>query len=284
MQLKKTIIRAVAFLLTAALAILPAYAAEADALFFSSIVRIHAEDGAVYMLKALVLQFEGAQDDLDVSDLRDVVVTKDGETVPVTFRPGAEKITVAATGGKAAETHFKVYFEMPLTALGTYQISGVYKDTPFTTVTETITLAKAPSPYDAPLAVPSALTLQVGGEAKPCALYDIDGAAYVKLRDLAMALDGTESQFSIAWDPAAKAVSLKSGEAYTPVGGELAGPSGDEWLYLPSPMAISVDGAAAELTTYLLEGNNYVGLEDMAELFGFTLNTDAGVTTITPAE
>lgn len=51
--------------------------------------------------------------------------------------------------------------------------------------------------------------------------YAIDNYTYFKLRDIAMLFDGTEGSFSVGYDAASRTISLKTGEAYEPVGGEL---------------------------------------------------------------
>ena len=64
--------------------------------------------------------------------------------------------------------------------------------------------------------------LTVDGKAVTCEKYNIGGANYFKLRDLAQALSGTSSQFEVGWDGATGTVSITTGKAYTSVGGELS--------------------------------------------------------------
>ena len=51
--------------------------------------------------------------------------------------------------------------------------------------------------------------LTVDGKAVTCEKYNIGGANYFKLRDLAQALSGTSSQFEVGWDGATGRVIVK---------------------------------------------------------------------------
>ena len=78
----------------------------------------------------------------------------------------------------------------------------------------------------APAATATSSKVLVNGRAVAFEAYNIDGCNYFKLRDLAMALAGSEKQFDVGWDGTGNAVTLTSGKAYTPVGGELSAGSG----------------------------------------------------------
>lgn len=76
-----------------------------------------------------------------------------------------------------------------------------------------------------PTAQPTAQSLTVDGKAITGAeIYAINGNNYFKLRDVAAMLNGTDTQFSVAYDGATNTITMVTGEAYTPVGGELAFP------------------------------------------------------------
>ena len=98
--------------------------------------------------------------------------------------------------------------------------------------------------------------------------YEINGEAYVKLRDAAMALSGGASQFEVRYDPEQNAVVMETGKAYTPVGGELQpGPDRSAGLAV-SEQSFLVDGEAVNLVAYVLAGHNYCRLSDLAALLG----------------
>ena len=60
--------------------------------------------------------------------------------------------------------------------------------------------------------------LTVNGAAVECDKYNIDGYNYFKLRDLAKLLDGTNSQFNVDYDKAAKMMVVTTGVPYTTPG------------------------------------------------------------------
>lgn len=63
---------------------------------------------------------------------------------------------------------------------------------------------------------PIQYTLSVDGKSVSLWAYEIDGGMYFKLRDLAMALSGTEKQFDISWtfDSDCMGIDLLSGSIY----------------------------------------------------------------------
>ena len=90
----------------------------------------------------------------------------------------------------------------------------------------------------------STQNLRVDGKRIECEKYNIDDSNYFKLRDIAYALNGTGSQFSVTWDGEKKLISLVRGEAYEPVGGELDLAAGDKSdRAQPSADAILIDSA-----------------------------------------
>ena len=72
-----------------------------------------------------------------------------------------------------------------------------------------------PPPPKPETATPMRSTVYVNGEAIAFEAYNIGGANYFKLRDLAFVLNGTEKQFDVGFDIGTKAVTLTSGTKYT---------------------------------------------------------------------
>ena len=112
--------------------------------------------------------------------------------------------------------------------------------------------------------------LSVDGLTVNCEKYNVDGFNYFKLRDLAMALSGTESQFSVGYDEATDTVSIHSGAAYTAIGGELEIGDDKSVSACQSSQIITVNGSVVEgLSVYNIGGNNYFKLRDLADYIGF---------------
>lgn len=106
---------------------------------------------------------------------------------------------------------------------------------------------------------------------------------YVKLRDLAVALNGTKAQFNAGWDQVSKTISIIPGAAYKAVGGEGATPfSGDQPYTAASGTPISFRGASVRLTSILLQdsqknGYTYYKLADLGQLLNFSVRWANGV-------
>jgi len=130
-------------------------------------------------------------------------------------------------------------------------------------------------------AIRSSVKVLVDGSAVAFDAYNINGSNYFKLRDLAMALNGTNKPFEVVWDDKAKAISLISGKKYTPVGGELSPGSGiPEVKAILTDSKIFLDGSEVFLTAYNIGGNNYFKLRDVAKAFNFGVTWDSTTSTI----
>lgn len=127
----------------------------------------------------------------------------------------------------------------------------------------------------------TASSVLVNGEKKNFDAYSIGGNNYFKLRDLAYVLNGTEKQFGVGWNGADNAITLTSGAAYTPVGGEMAAGSSAAPSVAPASAKVLVDGKEVSLTAYSIGGNNYFKLRDIGELFNFGVGWDGATSTIT---
>jgi len=140
--------------------------------------------------------------------------------------------------------------------------------------------AQASTPASAS-AVPSPSSVRVDGQAVAFEAYNIDGYNYFKLRDLAMALNGSEKQFAVNWDSEKNAINLVTGMAYLPVGGELAvsdRPATQQAT--PTVSKLYINGAEADITAYNIGGFNYFKLRDIAKAIDCGITWDAETSTI----
>jgi hypothetical protein len=130
-------------------------------------------------------------------------------------------------------------------------------------------------------ALPTSSAVTLNGSVKQFEAYIIDGSNYFKLRDLAAALNGTAKQFAVGYDGAANAITLTTGSAYTPVGGELAssGKASSETAVL-SAAKIYVNGKNVSLTAYTIGGSNYFNLREVAAAINFSVTWDSTTSTI----
>jgi len=125
--------------------------------------------------------------------------------------------------------------------------------------------------------------LMLDGEIVDVQPYNIDGANYFKLRDLAMLMTGTGSQFNVTFDAPNMIVTL--GEEYEAIGGELVIGDDKSASCVPSKQVLLVDGEQVGILVYNIGGNNYFQLRGLGELIGFDVDyTAADYTMIVETE
>lgn len=110
--------------------------------------------------------------------------------------------------------------------------------------------------------------------------YEIGGDSYVKLRDLATLLSGTNSEFSISYDNGTRVITVDTGKLYVPVGGELAAQTSYDGSCVVSNQPLVVDGKTVNVKTYNISGNNYLRLSDISIYLDFNAEYDAQTGTI----
>ena len=130
-------------------------------------------------------------------------------------------------------------------------------------------------------AIPYTPKVLVDGRQINFVAYNIGNNGYFKLRDIAMALSGTEKSFSVEWSGERNAIMLTSGNPYKPQGGELTGKSPDTIEFGDlSTSTVYLDGKKLELTAYTIKGNNYFKLRDLAAALDFGVTWDAATQSV----
>lgn len=130
-------------------------------------------------------------------------------------------------------------------------------------------------------ALPSQSKIVVDEEEIELEAYTIKGNNYFKLRDLAMALNGTSKQFEVKWDSKTNAINILTSKPYTPVGGELTVtvvPSVKDAVLSSSIVKIDEDNST--LTAYTIEGSNYFKLRDIAKALNIGVSWEAKTNTV----
>ena len=106
-------------------------------------------------------------------------------------------------------------------------------------------------------------------------VYKIGDSNYFKIRDLAAILNGTEKQFSVGYDNEKKSVTATTGQGYTKLNGDLAGPPAGQETAEASSDAIYVNGQKVEAEVYKIGGNNYFKLRDLGKALNFYVGYDS---------
>ena len=125
----------------------------------------------------------------------------------------------------------------------------------------------------------STQTVELDGEKVEFQMYALKEANggltnYIKVRDLAFALNGTKAQFSVDWDGQ---VNLVAGEAYDPNGSENSTPFSGDRAYTVPTSPTKVNGEASDLSAIVLTddnggGYNYYKLRDLGSKLGFNVD------------
>ncbi len=121
----------------------------------------------------------------------------------------------------------------------------------------------------------------VNGKEVAFEAYNIGDSNHFKLRDLAMAFNGSEKQFGVTWDGEKSMIGLLSKTAYAPVGGELVTGDGQSKLATAYAGGILADGKEVKAQAYNINGNNYFKLRDICKLFDISVGWDGETSTIT---
>ena len=111
-------------------------------------------------------------------------------------------------------------------------------------------------------------------------VYDANGYAtnYVRLRDVACALQYTTNRFNVDYDGSTV---ITTGAQYVSVGGELTQPADQGVVVQPRTAVLTVDGFGVQKEALLItppgsqNGNFYFKLRDLGEAIGFDVGWSA---------
>jgi len=118
-------------------------------------------------------------------------------------------------------------------------------------------------------------TVIVNGAPAELEIYNIDGSNYMKLRDLAELLDGTEQQFGIEYDSYSKTLYTTSAAAYQLDDRAIDGITDASASCKASCWVLFHDGIYRSAYVYNIDGCNFFRLKDLADIYGFHLFHDS---------
>lgn len=122
--------------------------------------------------------------------------------------------------------------------------------------------------------------LKVNGTEMDFEIYNINDRNYFKLRDLAYVLNGTGSQFSVDYDAATHRILCVTGQAYTPVGGEVQPGTDKSSTAKPSTHSLVINGQEVQLEVFNIGDNNFFQLRELGKALNFNVNYDNATRTM----
>lgn len=132
------------------------------------------------------------------------------------------------------------------------------------------------------VATPTSSTIYVDGYTVAFTAYTINGSNYFKLRDVAQAFNYSQKEFEVSWDGDLNAINVLPGISYTPVGGELFPPRSTAAVWAtPSYSTFLINSWESVVMAYLINGNTYFRLRDLASTMNFGLDWDGSTNSIT---
>ena len=111
-------------------------------------------------------------------------------------------------------------------------------------------------------------------------VYNINGANYFKLRDLAAMLNGTGSQFAVGYDNATRTITVNTGLPYTMLGTELVKGVDKSSTCVTNPMSVFINGVAVNLQAYNIGGSTFFQLRELGNSLGFGVGYDEATRTV----
>ncbi len=154
-------------------------------------------------------------------------------------------------------------------------IAGAIGTTVFTT--SFASLENSLSVYASQVAVPTDSSILLNNQELDFEAYTINDTTYLKLRDVAQALDNTNKQFDIAWDNEKSAINIISNTPYSSIGGELSYNKDSQDAIIDVTTVNSSlykDDVLINIESCVINQNNYFKARDLAELLEFDIEYD----------
>lgn len=129
-------------------------------------------------------------------------------------------------------------------------------------------------------AKPNASKVYIDGKEMEFDAYNIADNNYFKIRDIAMAINGSEKQYNVTWDNEKKAINLLKNTPYTVAGGELSKGAAGVMPTKANTSHTLLDGELFGFTSYTIGESNYYMLRDLGEVFDFAVEWDAATNSI----
>ncbi len=117
----------------------------------------------------------------------------------------------------------------------------------------------------------------VNGTSITARMYEIDykSTIYVKVRDIANAVKKTDKKFSVAYDTKKNTLTIKSGKAYTAVGGENKKGTTSSTKAYYSSTTFYKNSTKQTAKVYIIDKEPYVALSSLAKIVNFSLTNDS---------
>jgi len=121
----------------------------------------------------------------------------------------------------------------------------------------------------------SSSSVYVNGDWINAQVYNIKGSNYFNMRDLAIAFNGTSSQFDIIMGSKKGQIEIIKGQGYESDEEVSYGYYQDSDIAYPTASTLLVDDKAIAITAYKINDNNYFNLRDLSEIIQFYVDWDA---------
>jgi hypothetical protein len=133
-------------------------------------------------------------------------------------------------------------------------------------------LAYDTNPIEAKVSTP---TILLDGSAVKLQAYEIGGNNYVRLRDLAYLMNGTDKSFDVVWDNEKSAINIASQTSYKAIGGELTQYNSETKKAVLSTAPVYNGDKKLDLTAYIVDDTTYFQLRDLGKVLDFSVTWDS---------
>ena len=240
-------------------------------------------DGAVYTGDTVFFQAKQAAPTYTVNFMLDLDTMTDLGTFQETngepwvlpadpSRPGKTFVGWKLVGGDMIDPDAPVMLSGDNMAYGVFERDG------------SAVSSEGQAPDASGMAYASTQTVEVDGRKMTFQMYALRDAGgndtnYVKLRDVAFALTGTDARFNVEWS-AQRGIYVTPSLAYILVGGEMDTPFSGDRPYTRMDEPTDIDGKAVDLQAFTLtddagNGYTYYKLRDLGQALGFHVGWSA---------